>query len=150
MATQHASRLLRPARDAHEVDAVAVPVLVGQVVAEVRAIHRNGLAVGQHAHVIPVHFVVAERRPAVDPRLLHKLLEASPFGRNKQLVARVRVVEANFARRLAFFFQEGRLLPVAGKFRVVPVEVADAVRGLRITVPAQVLLDGRGRRACVL
>ena len=103
--------------------------------AEVRAIHRNGLAVGQHADVVPVHLVVAERRPAVDARLLDELLEASPFGRREELVARVRVVKRNLARRLGLLLEEGRLLPVARELRVVPVEIADAVRRLDVAVP---------------
>ena len=113
-------------------------------------INGHGLAVGQHADVVPVHLIIPKRRPAVDARLLDELLEASPFGRREELVARVRVVKRNLARRLGLLLEEGRLLPVAGKFRVVPVEVADAVGRLRVAVPAQVLLDGRGRRACVV
>ena len=114
-----------------------------------RAIHRNGLAVGQHADVVPVHLVVAERRPAVDARLLDELLEGPALRRGEELVARVRVVEGDLARRLGLLLEEGRLLPVAGKFRVVPVEVADAVGRLNVAVPPQVLLDGRRGRACV-
>ena len=118
--------------------------------AEVRAIHRNGLAVGQDPHIIPVHLVVAERRPAVDARLLDELLEGPALRRGEELVARVRVVEGDLARRLGLLLEEGRLLPVARELRVVPVEIADAVRRLRITIPAQVLLDGRRGRACAV
>ena len=133
------SRLLRPARDAHEVDAVAVPVLVGQVVAQMRAIHRNGLAVGQHADVVPVHLVISKRRPAVHPRFLDELFKRATFRSGEELVARVRVVEGDLARRLAFFLEEGRLLPVARELGVVPVVAADLIRRLRIHVPPEVL-----------
>ena len=112
-------------------------------------INGHGLAVGQHSHVVPVHLVVAERRPAVDARLLDELLEGPALRRGKQLVARVRVVEGDLARRLRLVLEEASLLPVARELRVVPVEIADAVRGLRVTIPAQVLLDGRRGRACV-
>ena len=95
----------------------------------------HGLAVGQHADVVPVHLVVAERRPAVDARLLDELLEAPPFRRGEELVARVRVVEGDLAGSFRLLLEEACLFPVAGKFRVVPVEVADAVRGLRVAVP---------------
>ena len=118
--------------------------------AEVRAIHRNGLAVGQHADVVPVHLVVAERRPAVDARLLDELLEGPALRRGEELVARVRVVKRNLAGSFRLLLQEGRLLPVARELGVVAVEIADAVRGLRVAVPPQVLLDGRGGRACAV
>ena len=113
-----------------------------------RAIHRNGLAVGQHADVVPVDLVISKRRPAVDPRFLDELFKRATFRRGEELVARVRVVEGDLARRLGLLLEEGRLLPVAREFRVVPVEIADAVRGLDVAVPPQVLLDGRRRRAC--
>ena len=113
-------------------------------------INGHGLAVGQHADVVPVDLVVAERRPAVDARLLDELLEGPALRRGEELVARVRVVEADLAGSFRLVLEEGRLLPVARELRVVPVEVADAVRRLRVAVPPQVLLDGRRGRACAV
>ncbi len=45
-------------RDGHEVDAVAVALLVGDVVAQVRAVNAHGLSILEHAHVLPVHLLV--------------------------------------------------------------------------------------------
>lgn len=53
---------------AHQVDAIAVSFAVGQVVAEVSAVDRNGLAIGKHPHILPDHLVVAEGRPASNTR----------------------------------------------------------------------------------
>ena len=86
----------------------------------------------------------------MDARLLDELLEASPFRSGEELVARVRVVEGDLARRFRLLLEEACLFPVAREFRVVPVEVADAVGRLRVTIPAQVLLDGRRGRACAV
>ena len=84
------------------------------------------------------------------PRFLDELLEGPASRRGKQLVARVRVVEGDLARRLGLLLEEGRLLPVAREFRIMSVEIADAIRRLDVAVPPQVLLDGRGGRACAV
>merc|ERR1719152_999845 len=102
----------------------------------------DGLAVRQYADVVPVDLVVAERRPAVHPRLLDELLEGPASRRGKQLVARVRVVKRNLARRLGLLLQEGRLLPVAREFRIMSVKIADAVRGLHVAVPPRSFWTG--------
>ena len=115
-----------------------------------RPVDADALTIGKHAHIIPVDLVISKRRPAVDARLLDELLEGPTSRRGKQLVARVRVVEGDLARRLGLLLEEGGLLPVAGELGVVPVEIADAVRRLDVAVPPQVLLDGGGGRACVI
>ena len=45
---------LRKARHGDQIDAVAVARAVGQVMPQVRAVDAHTLAVGQHAHVVPV------------------------------------------------------------------------------------------------
>ena len=42
-----------------------VALSVWQVVAQVGAVHRHGLPVGQAPHVLPHHFFVSETGPAV-------------------------------------------------------------------------------------
>mmetsp|Transcript_2357 Transcript_2357/g.6239 ORF Transcript_2357/g.6239 Transcript_2357/m.6239 type:complete len:200 (-) Transcript_2357:345-944(-) len=82
-----ASLLRRVAGDGDEVDAVAVARAVGQIVAQVRAVDADALAIWQHAHVVPVDLGVAERGPAVGLRLAN---EGSP-------VAALRPVEEGLA-----------------------------------------------------
>merc|ERR1712070_403560 len=85
--------LLRPAGDAHEVDAVSVSCTVGQVVAQVRAVDRDALAIGENAHVVPIDLRVTEAWPAVHLRLPHELVPRAVFGAGEQQLASVAVEE---------------------------------------------------------
>ena len=53
------------ARHRDQVDAVPVAFSVRQVVAEVRAVNADALAVGQAADEVPIDLLIAERRPAL-------------------------------------------------------------------------------------
>jgi len=53
--------LLQITRHGDEVDAVAVAFGVGQVVAEVRAVQRHALPVGEAPHGVPVHLLRASQ-----------------------------------------------------------------------------------------
>ena len=131
----------RPARDRDEVDAVAVARAVGQVVPEMRAVGADALAVGQHAHVLPVDLRVAERGPAVHPGLLHERVPVAIPRAEEERLARVAVVERDLSRRRRLLRQKGGLpLPVAAVLGVVAVVVADAVGRIRVAVPPQILL----------
>jgi hypothetical protein len=71
-----------------------------QVVAQMRAIHRHGFAVGQDAYIFPIHFVVAKARPAMRATFHQELFQRSTFGRGKEQLARIGVVKVDFARRI--------------------------------------------------
>eukprot|EP00631_Chrysoreinhardia_giraudii_P002521 CAMPEP_0197416436 /NCGR_PEP_ID=MMETSP1170-20131217/2744_1 /TAXON_ID=54406 /ORGANISM="Sarcinochrysis sp, Strain CCMP770" /LENGTH=271 /DNA_ID=CAMNT_0042943331 /DNA_START=113 /DNA_END=925 /DNA_ORIENTATION=+ len=134
------------AGDGDEVDAVAVALAVGEVVAEVGAGGADGLAVGKNADVVPVDLVVAEGGPAVRLGLLDKVFPAAVLGGGEEELAGVGVVKLDFGAAV-LVLEEGRRLPVAGELGVVAVEVADAIGGSDVAVPAKALLDGGRRRA---
>ena len=145
-------------RSARRTVAVALPVR--QVVPQVDAVRAHRLPVGQHAHVVPHHLFVAERRPAVRAALLLEVLERAASRGHKQRPASDRVVERRLtsAVHLAQKFcghkvagvLSGREQPVRPAARpahlcVVSVVAADAVGELRVAAPAQVRLDARRR-----
>ena len=113
-----------PPGDTYEVDAVAVAGAVGDVVAEVGAVDRDALAVGQDAHVLPHHLLVAERRPPVRVRLARKLLEAAAHRRDEERLAAHAVVVDGLDRAVDLLQEVGRL-PVAAVLGVMAVERAD-------------------------
>ena len=61
----------------HKVDAIPVAVSVRQVVTQMRAGEGHGFPVGQAAHVVPHHLLVAEAGPAVRGGLRFELGEGS-------------------------------------------------------------------------
>lgn len=129
----------RAAGHGHQVDAVPVAAAVGQVMAQVGAVDADALAVGQAAHVLPVHLIVPEARPPMRPALLHKRRPGSAAWRLEQQLAGDRVVKV--LARLVGLGQEPRLGPVPRVLRVVAVEAADAVSRLGVTAPPQLFLQ---------
>eukprot|EP00636_Phaeomonas_parva_P006647 CAMPEP_0118853576 /NCGR_PEP_ID=MMETSP1163-20130328/2108_1 /TAXON_ID=124430 /ORGANISM="Phaeomonas parva, Strain CCMP2877" /LENGTH=243 /DNA_ID=CAMNT_0006786147 /DNA_START=61 /DNA_END=792 /DNA_ORIENTATION=- len=140
---------LRAPCHGHQVDAVAVAVAVGDVVPQVRAVHADGLAVRQAAHVLPDHLLVPEAGPAVRAALLLELLEGAADGRAEERLTRDAVVIRG--RLLAVdLLEELGLEPVARVLGVVAVEAADVVRRLEGAAPPQVLLRRPGAGAVLL
>mmetsp|Transcript_15854 Transcript_15854/g.47653 ORF Transcript_15854/g.47653 Transcript_15854/m.47653 type:complete len:225 (-) Transcript_15854:204-878(-) len=136
----------RSPSDGHEVDAVAVAQRVGEVVAQMRAVERDHLAAGQAAHQVPVRLRIAEAQPAVDVRVLHKVLEGAPPGDEEQRLARVAVVEGALPKlevgrlsSLRLLVQEGGRLEIAEGLGLPAIEVADPVGKLPAATPAKVL-----------
>ena len=86
---------------------------------EVCAIDADTLAVGQDADVIPVDLAVAERRPAVHPRLLDKVAPGAVARAIEERLASIRIVECDLAGGFGLLLQKGRgTLPVAAILRV--------------------------------
>ena len=69
----------------------SVSCTVGQVVAQVRAVDRDALAIGENAHVVPIDLRVTEAWPAVHLRLPHELVPRAVFGAGEQQLASVAV-----------------------------------------------------------
>ena len=136
-----------PARDGHQVDAIPVARLIGEVVAEMGAIDGDSLAVLEAPHVLPDHLLVPERRPAVRLGLLLEVLEAPAARGDEQGLARDGIVVRGLLLAINLFEKVGGL-PVPGVLGVVAVEAADLVRGLPLAVPSEVLLH-RGFRGAV-
>mmetsp|Transcript_22259 Transcript_22259/g.68619 ORF Transcript_22259/g.68619 Transcript_22259/m.68619 type:complete len:251 (+) Transcript_22259:2430-3182(+) len=129
----------------------AIDVSVGmstRVVSRQLTREAYALAVGQAAHFTPVNLRIAEARPAVLVTLLHECVERAAQGRHEEALARDAVVELHRQLRLPRLHEEPRLRPVARLLGEVPVVAADAVRGLAVRAPTQVLLH-RGIRGAV-
>merc|ERR1719389_735160 len=92
---------------------------------QVRAVDAHTLAVGQHAHVVPVDLRVTEARPAVRLGLLDEGIPRALLARGEERLARHRVVEGQVTRALRLVAQEARLQPVASVLGVVPVARAE-------------------------
>jgi hypothetical protein len=53
-------RCIRAVTYRHQVDAIARPAPIGQVVAQVRTVHADGLPIREAAHIFPIRLLIAE------------------------------------------------------------------------------------------
>mmetsp|Transcript_30066 Transcript_30066/g.84860 ORF Transcript_30066/g.84860 Transcript_30066/m.84860 type:complete len:209 (+) Transcript_30066:133-759(+) len=118
-----------------------VAIAVREVVAKVGSGRGDGLAVGQHADVVPVDLIIPERRPPMAHGLLLEILEGPANRGIEQGQAGDRVIEGGDGVWI-HLIQEGSLRPVAGKLGIMPVEAADIVCNAAVASPAEVLLHG--------
>lgn len=72
---------------------------------------------------------------------LQEIFQTATLGGRKKQLSRVGIVKVDFARDGLGVLEKGRLFKVARVFGVVTVKVANAVGGIPIAVPTQVLLD---------
>jgi hypothetical protein len=123
--------LLANPRDGAQVDAVAVPGAVREVVPEVRAVDADRFAVREHADVLPRDFGVAERRPPVRRGLGEEGLRGAPDRRAEQRLERHGVEKGHrrLGRRAGKLGREARVCKGAGPLGIVAVEAADLARG---------------------
>ena len=104
---------LRLAGDADKIDAVAISLAVGQVVAKMSARTADGLAVGEAAQVVPEALFITEARPSVRLALVKELLHRAASGCNKKWLAGLTIVESDLLAglfRLHLFNPSARML----------------------------------------
>ena len=89
-------------------DAITVAAVVWQVVPEMGARQRDGLAVRQAAHVVPHHLVVPEAGPPVRPTLGKELVEAATPRGHKEGFAVHRIVVRHLPLALDLLEPVGR------------------------------------------
>merc|ERR1712216_1111289 len=82
----------RATGDRDQIDAVPVTAAIWQIVAEVGARCRDGLAVFEDARVLPHDLLVAEGGPAVHVRFGKKLVHRAADGCAEERLARHRIV----------------------------------------------------------
>ena len=103
-----------------------------------RQAHR--LPITEATHIVPNHFLVPKRRPAVGTTFHQKVLKGSATRRLEERLSRVGIVKGNFSGLLSIIDKLGSF-KVAAVFRVVAIEVADAIRRLLVTPPPEIILN---------
>ena len=68
-------------------DTISVAVSVGEVVAQMGAVYRHGLSVGQHTDILPIRFLVSKRWPPMSFALDEEVVHRSPDGSRKEDLA---------------------------------------------------------------
>jgi hypothetical protein len=100
---------------------------------------RDRFSIGQDTHIVPMDFRVSKARPSVGSRFLHKVMPRSIDWYRKEQPTRVAVVKENWQRFSRFLLQKGgRVGPIVGAFRIVPIEIANAIGNLGVAIPAQI------------
>lgn len=78
--------------NAHKVDTIAIAFSVGQVVAEMGAIGRDGLTrIAQDTHIVPDNFFVSKAGPTMDARFFNERFLGAANGSDKESLAGYRI-----------------------------------------------------------
>ena len=113
--------------NADDVDAVAVPLAVGQVVPKMGVVHADRLATGKDFDVLPDRLLIPEAGPAMVRGLVEELLPRAAYRGLEEGEGGRRVVEGDgLARRQ--LPREGSLTkPIAGVLGKLMLVAADVV-----------------------
>ena len=114
--------------NAEQVDAVAVPMIIRQVVTQVRTTHRDHFTALQCLDVLVHSFSVAERRPAMSNALFPEGGQGPPTRGNKERLAAHGVIKSRF-NALGELIKEldRRFLQKATRFGIVFVMAANMI-----------------------
>ncbi len=117
---------------------------------EVGTIHTHRLAIWQDANEIPIDFLIAKARPTMIATLPQKLVHRSASRGVKEGLASVGVVKSHLVRRRGAIrlVQEFRQRPVvAGKLRIVSIEVTNSIGNVAIAHPSEIFLNRNAARS---
>ena len=68
-------------------DTISVAVSVGEVVAQMGAVYRHGLSIGQQTDILPIRFLVSKRWPPMSFALDKEVVHRSPDGSREEDLA---------------------------------------------------------------
>lgn len=114
---------------------------------EMRPSFTDTLSVLEASHILPVCFLVSKGWPSVALAFGQKRFQGPSDRSPKEELASDTIIKVNRIASLDFFlvfldvFQKVCRRPVARIFSVVSVEIANAVRRLKVAAPTKVTLD---------